>query len=177
MENLSLLRMFWIMRFCCDFFGEVVLPYNTNCFTLKRRFSIVEINSGLQLLLKTNQMFRVRSVASLAAIYYRPRFERIGQPWEVGAITTAWNLEMHTKICLELVWVSCCLNFWSQKNNRSHWSSDCHMQTVRSLGATDLAQETLSCQVLRCVWQSAHWVNVVGVVIRDQAVDFPQIHR
>ena len=46
-----------------------------------------------------------------------------------------------------------------------------------SLGATELTEERLPCQVLRCIWYITDLVIVVGEVICKQTVDLTEINK
>ena len=67
----------------------------------------------------------------------------------------------------------------ASKNECKHfdWTLVRHLQTVVSLRAIKLAEEQLTRQVLCCVWQIAEWWILVGVVICNRTVEFPEIHK
>ena len=54
---------------------------------------------------------------------------------------------------------------------------DPHLKTKVDLGAVEVTKDSLPCQILCRVWESADGVIVVDVVICDEPVDLAQLHE
>ena len=51
------------------------------------------------------------------------------------------------------------------------------LKTVISLRAIKLAEQRFPCQIWCCIWQSADSVNFASMIICNQVVNFPEIHK
>ena len=84
----------------------MVMSRNLTCLTLKWKLTIVSFNPARRMHWKTVRMFRVESVAILAAIPFS-RTVHFGQLWQLSPITSFWSLKRQTEIHWDLVQVFC----------------------------------------------------------------------
>ena len=182
MGNLSLQRKLWIFWACGEIpSNDSVLPKKFNLSDSKRTLFHCQFQSCLAEAIENGRMFWVLSVAFLAA---NPISSMYWAHWSTLTTGSKFSRRKLEKADRDLLRSSASLLSFVTKISatkidckHSHRPLVCHLQAVIRLGAIKLAEERFHCQVFCCVRQSAHGVNIIGVIIWNQSTDFLQIHK